>query len=67
MVKQEKGYTPDQIEDAEKWCQLLQKVPDEKRQMFSASVIAYMNGFEAGVALERKSMICEKERIVLND
>ncbi|HBI62534.1 MAG TPA: hypothetical protein DDY31_15210 [Lachnospiraceae bacterium] len=53
MTKQEKGYTPDQIRDAEKLCQLMQKVPDEKRQMFSISVLAYMNGFEAGIALGR--------------
>lgn len=51
MVKQEKGYTPEQIKDAEKLCQLMQKVPDAKRQMFSVSVLAYMNGFEAGIAL----------------
>lgn len=53
MVKQEKGYTPEQIKDAEKLCQLMQKVPDAKRQMFSVSVLAYMNGFEAGLALGR--------------
>ena len=53
MAKQEKGYTPEQIKDAEKLCQLMQKVPDAKRQMFSVSVLAYMNGFEAGIALGR--------------
>ena len=53
MAKQEKGYTPDQIKDAEKLCQLMQKVPDAKRQRFSVSVLAYMNGFEAGLALGR--------------
>ena len=53
MAKQEKSYTPDQIKDAEKLCQLMQKVPDAKRQMFSVSVLAYMNGFEAGIALGR--------------
>ena len=53
MAKQEKGYTPDQIKDAEKLCQLMQKVPDGKGQMFSVSVLAYMNGFEAGLALGR--------------
>lgn len=53
MTKQEKVYTPDQIRDAEKLCQFMQKVPDEKRQMFSVSVLAYMNGFEAGIALGR--------------
>ena len=48
MAKQEKGYTPEQIKDAEKLCQLMQKVPDAKRQMFSVSVLAYI---EAGIAL----------------
>lgn len=56
MAKQEKGYTPDQIKDAEKLCQLMQKVPDAKRQMFSVSVLAYMNGFEAGLAIGRDAM-----------
>ena len=56
MAKQEKGYTPDQIKDAEKLCQLMQKVPDAKRQMFSVSVLAYMNGFEAGLALGRDAV-----------
>lgn len=51
MAKQEKGYTQDQIEDAEKMCQLMQKVPDEKRQMFSVSALAYISGFEVGLAL----------------
>ncbi len=53
MVKQEKEYTQDQIKDAEKMCQLIQKVPDEKRQMFSVSAIAYMSGFEVGLVLGR--------------
>ena len=56
MAKQEKGYTPEQIKDAEKLCQLMQKVPDAKRQMFSVSVLAYMNGFEAGLALGRDAV-----------
>lgn len=55
MTKQEKGYTPEQIRDAEKLCQLMQSVPDEKRQMFSISLLAYMNGLEAGIAMERNS------------
>ena len=56
MAKQEKGYTPDQIKDAEKLCQLMQKVPDAKRQMFSVSALAYMTGFEAGLAIGRDAM-----------
>ncbi len=53
MAKQEKGYTPDQIEDLEKLCQLMQNVPDTKHRMFSISVISYMNGLEAGLAIGR--------------
>lgn len=53
MAKQENGYTLESIKETEKWCQLLQQVPDERRLMFSVSVFAYMNGFEAGIALER--------------
>ncbi len=56
MAKQEKGFTPDQIKDAEKCCQFLQQIPDAKRQMFSVSVLAYMNGFEAGLAIGRDAM-----------
>lgn len=60
MAKQEKGYTQAQIKDvensAEKLCQLMQKVPDAKRQIFSVSVLAYMNGFEAGLALGRDTV-----------
>ncbi len=55
MAKWEKGYTPEQIKDAEKLCQLMQKVPDAKRQMFSVSVLAYANGLEAGFALGRNA------------
>lgn len=54
--KQEKCYTPAQIEDAEKLCQLIQKVPDANRRMFSVSVLAYMSGFEAGLAAGRDVM-----------
>ncbi len=57
MEKQKKGYTPEQIKDAEKLCQLIQKVPDAKRQMFSVSILAYMNGFEAGFAVGRDGQI----------
>lgn len=56
MAEHEKGYTPEQIMYAEKMCQLMQKVPDAKRQMFSVSVLAYMNGFEAGLSLGRDAV-----------
>ncbi len=56
MAKQEKAYSPDQIKDVEKLCQLMQEVPDAKRQMFSVSVLAYMNGFEAGLAMGQDVM-----------
>jgi len=42
-----------QIMEAERWFQLIQKVPEAKRRMFSVSVLAYANGFEAGLAMKR--------------
>jgi len=57
MAKQEKGYMLDQIKDAEKLCQLMQKVPDTKRLMLSVSTCAYINGFEAGFALGRDAQV----------
>ena len=51
MTTYEKDYTPEQINDVEKLCQIMQKVPDAKRQMFSVSALAYVNGLKAGIAL----------------
>lgn len=56
-MKKTKGYTLEQIKSAEKLCQMLQQIPDAKRQMFSISVLAYMNGLEAGLALEQTTQI----------
>lgn len=53
MMALEKGFTPDQIKDAERLCQLMQEVPDTKRRMFSVSVLAYINGLETGIVLGR--------------
>ena len=57
MAKQEKSYTAEQIRDAEKVCQLLQKVPDAKHQIFSISMLSYMNGLEAGLALGQNAQV----------
>lgn len=51
----EKEYTLEQIADAEKMCQLMQGFPNEKRQLFAVSITSYINGIEAGMALERDS------------
>ncbi len=48
----ETEYTPEHIADAEKICQLLQDVPESRRQLCVLSMMAYMNGIEAGMALE---------------
>ncbi len=53
------NISKDQIDDAEKLCQLIQKVPDEKRQMVAAVVTAYIEGLEAG------SRLAEEERKVM--
>lgn len=55
-MDKENFITPDKVNDAEKWCQLLQQVPDEKRQLFSVSALSYMHGLEAGIAMERKTL-----------
>ena len=46
MAKQEKGYTPDQIKDAEKLCQLMQKVPDAKRQGTNNRITVFLYSLE---------------------
>lgn len=52
MMKQEKEYTPEQIMDAEKLCRFTQGIPETRRQMFVVSMIAYLNGMEAGAMLK---------------
>ena len=50
MGKENKnGYTPEQISDAEKLCQLINSIPEGKRSDFSVVMLAYMNGMEAGM------------------
>lgn len=50
MGKENKnGYTPEQISDAEKLCQLINSMPEGKRSVFSVVMLAYMNGMEAGM------------------
>jgi len=51
MMKQEE-YTLEQVMDAEKLCQLTQSIPEAQRQMFAVSMIAYLNGMEAGAMLK---------------
>lgn len=52
MMKQKKEYTPEQIMDTERLCQLTQGIPEEQRKMFTISMIAYLNGMEAGATLK---------------
>lgn len=44
-----KGYTQEQISDAEKLCKLINSVSEDKRGVFSVVMLAYMNGMEAGM------------------
>jgi len=45
----EKGYSPEQISDAQKMCELINSVPEGKRSIVSVVMLAYMNGMEAGM------------------
>ena len=45
----EKGYTPEQISNAEELCKLINSVPEGKRSIVSVVMLAYMNGMEAGM------------------
>lgn len=42
--------TQEQLNGAEKLCQVIAGVPSGKRQIFEAVMLAYMNGMEAGIA-----------------
>jgi len=55
MVKHEKTCTPEQIENTEKLCQFMWGIPDAKRQIFSVSILAYMNGLETGLAMSQNA------------
>lgn len=48
-MKQQRDYTPEQISDAEKLCQLINSISEGKRNIFCAVMLAYMNGMEAGI------------------
>ena len=45
----EKGYSPEQISDAQKMCELINSVPEGKRSIVSVVMLAHMNGMEAGM------------------
>lgn len=49
MIEQVKEYTQEQINNAEKMCQLIQSIPESRRQLCVVSMIAYMDGIEAGI------------------
>lgn len=44
------GYTEDQIRDAEKMAAFLKEQPESKRNFLVAMGLAYISGFEAGIA-----------------
>lgn len=49
MIDQAKEFTQEQISNAEKMCQLIQSIPESRRQLCVVSMIAYMDGIEAGI------------------
>ncbi len=52
-MRQVTENTSEAFASVEKLCQLLQSVPEPKRRIIAASMLAYMNGIDAGIALER--------------
>lgn len=48
-MKYGRGYTSEQTFNAEKLCQLINSVSESKRNIFSAVMLAYMDGMEAGI------------------
>lgn len=58
-MKQVKGYTPEQISDAEKLCQLINSVPEGKRSVFSIVILAYINGMEAGMVYAQEQPLAQ--------
>lgn len=49
MINQDKEYSPEQISNAKKMCQLISKAPAGKQTFISAFMLAYMNGIETGL------------------
>lgn len=50
---QEAACAHEDIAGAEKICQLIKSIPEPRRQLYVLSMMAYMDGIEAGMALER--------------
>lgn len=55
MMVLEKELTPEQIHDVESLGRLKQKLSPERWLLFRMLMLTYINGFEAGMALERDS------------
>lgn len=52
-----KDYTPEQLSDAQKMCELIKSLPDGKRTIVSIVMMAYMNGIEAGMAYAQDTRV----------
>lgn len=50
MAAEEKMYSQEQISDTRKMCQIIRDATDERHKLYTISLIAYMNGLEAGMA-----------------
>jgi len=51
--KKMEGYTPEQIDDAERLIKVLVGVPEDKRALFTAITTAYIDGVETGARIAR--------------
>lgn len=54
MAKQEKGYAPDQIRDAEWIGQMKQRVGDAEWPMIRMIITAYVDGIGVGMQISKE-------------
>ena len=50
-TKRVEGYTPEQLNDAKRLIEILVGVPEDKRAIFTAITIAYIDGVETGARI----------------
>lgn len=53
-LKENKGYTNEQIGDARRLIEILKSVPEEKQPLFTAIATAYMDGVENGARITKE-------------
>lgn len=52
-VEKKEGYTPEQISDTVQLIKILVGLPEDKRELFTAIVTAYIDGVETGTRIAR--------------